>query len=63
MQSKGQASARPENSWAEKFRPIAQVDHMDTFGGPIDRDGLEVEEAGKGNAFRRDVGDNETRLG
>lgn len=53
MQSKGQPSPSQKNSWAESFRPIAQVDHMDTFGGPIDRDGVEVEEAGKGDVFEK----------
>ena len=36
-----------DDTWAEKGSPTYQVNHGDCPSGPIDRDGVEVEEAGK----------------
>jgi len=38
-----------DDTWAEKGSPTYQVNHGDCPSGPIDRDGVEVEEAGKGD--------------
>ena len=50
MQPKCQPDLTEKNTQAEKVRPTPRA-HMDAPGGPLERDGVEVEEAGKGEFF------------
>lgn len=50
MQPKCQPDLTEKNTQAEKFRPTP-IAHIDCPGGPLERDGVEVEEAEKGHAF------------
>lgn len=49
---KCQPDLTEKNTQAEKFRPTP-IAHMDCPGGPLDRDGVEVEELGKGLEMMR----------